>query len=204
MRERNPYDVCTWRPLPACGGCPLAEKLKCRFDQLDLLRFLFLFCLFAIPAAIGVFRSGYGWSLLGWILFGLFFFEVWEIRILCSHCPYYAERSRTLRCIANYGSLKLWRYHPEPMSRSERFQLIAGFTILFGFPFPFMVLGGTYGWAAVALGGLLLFIVTLLRLNCSRCVNFSCPLNRVPQDLVDAYLDRNPVIKEAWHRSGRP
>ena len=205
----NAYDICTWGPEAACEGCPLAPHLTCRFQRRHLLHFLGMFGVFAIPAVIGVIRSGYGWALLGWVAFCLVFFELWEIRILCSHCPYYAERGRTLHCIANYGSLKLWRYRPEPMGRSEKVQLWIGFAILGGYPFPFMVLGavtsgglGAVLWAVVALWGLVMFFWTLRLYTCSRCVNFSCPLNTVPEEIVEAYLARNPVMREAWEESG--
>ena len=194
----NPYDICTWRPEAECTGCPLADHLKCRFNRRHLLQFIGTFLVFAIPALIGVLQGGHGWYLLGWAAFCLIFFELWEIRILCSHCPYYAKRGTTLHCIANYGSLKVWRYRPEPMSRSEKIQLWIGFGILGGYPFPFMLLGGQIRWALVALVGLVIFLWTLRRYTCSHCVNFSCPLNSVPQEIVDAYLARNPVMRQAW------
>ena len=59
----------------------------------------------------------------------LFFFFVWEARILCSHCPYWAEEGRILHCHANYGVIKIWRYHPEPMSKFEQVQFIVGVLI---------------------------------------------------------------------------
>ncbi|MGD9029050.1 MAG: hypothetical protein PVG25_04490 [Anaerolineae bacterium] len=198
----NPYDICTWRPDAECAGCTLAGQLKCRFERRHLLHFLGTFATFAIPAVIGVIQSGYGWALLGWAAFCLLFFELWEIRILCSHCPYYAERGRTLHCIANYGSLKVWRYRPEPMDRWEKLQLRVGFAILGGFPFPFMLLGGQYLWAISALWALAMLFWTLSETTCSRCVNFSCPLNTVPREIVDAYLARNPVMRQAWEESG--
>ncbi|MFX0095154.1 MAG: hypothetical protein ACFFBD_25695, partial [Candidatus Hodarchaeota archaeon] len=46
------------------------------------------------------------------------------------------------------------------------------------------------------------FFVGLRRNVCPKCVNFSCPLNKVPKEIVDAYLKRNPVMKEAWEASG--
>jgi hypothetical protein len=161
-----------------------------------------MFGVFVLPAVIGVVRGGYGLVLLGWLAYWLIFFELWEIRILCSHCPYYAERGATLHCIANYGSLKVWKYRPGPMSRSERAQLWIGLTILGGYPFPFLLLGGQVLWALVALWGLVMFFWTLRQVTCSRCVNFSCPLNSVPSEIVDAYLARNPVMREAWDASG--
>jgi hypothetical protein len=161
-----------------------------------------MFGAFCLPAVVGVIQAGYGWYLLGWAVFCLFFFEVWEIRILCCHCPYYAETGHTLHCIANYGSLKLWKYRPGPMSRSEKVQLWIGFAILGGYPFPFLLLGGQYLWAVVALWGLLMFFWTLRLYTCTQCVNFSCPLNRVPKEVVDAYLVRNPVMRQAWEEAG--
>jgi len=37
---------------------------------------------------------------------------------------------------------------------------------------------------------------------CPRCVNFSCPFNRIKKDKVDAYLRRNPVMRDAWENKG--
>ena len=88
------------------------------------------------------------------------------------------------------------------MGRSEKVQLWIGFAILGGYPFPIMVLGGQYLWAVVALWGLGMFFWTLREHTCSQCVNFSCPLNTVPKDVVDAYLERNPVMRQAWEESG--
>ena len=200
--QNNPYDICTWRPVSECRSWSLEGDLKCRFKRRDLFHFAGMFGVCIIPAFIGVLQAGYGWYLLGWIAFWLIFFELWEIRILCSHCPYYAERGTTLHCIANYGSLKVWKYRPEPMSTFEKAQLWSGFVILVGYPFPFMLLGGTYLWAITAFWGVVMFFWTLRRYTCSQCVNFSCPLNTVPKETVDAYLRRNPVMREAWEKHG--
>ena len=202
QKSRNPYDICTWRPVSECAGCTLGERLKCRFRVGDLLHFVGMFGGFALPAVIGVIGGGYGWWLLGWLAFMLLFFELWEIRILCSHCPYYAETGHSLHCIANYSSLKLWRYHPEPMSQAEKIQLWIGFAILVGYPFPFLLLGHQFALALVALWGGVLFFWTLEKYTCSQCVNFSCPLNRVPKETVDAYLRRNPTMRDAWEAKG--
>ncbi len=201
MATNNPYNICAWRPASECADCSLADRLKCRFDRGDLLHFMATFAGFAIPAVIGVIQGGYGRYLLGWAAFLMVFFQLWEIRILCSHCPYYAERGRTLHCIANYGSFKAWKYHPEPIGKSETVQLIIGFVILGGYPFPFLLLGGQFAWAFVAAWGLFVFFWTLRKYTCSQCVNFSCFLNTVPQDVVDEYLERNPTMKEAWEKS---
>jgi hypothetical protein len=51
------------------------------------------------------------------------------------------------------------------------------------------------------LGGFYFFYV-LRNLICPKCINFSCPLNKVPKKLVDAYLRKNPVMREAWEAAG--
>jgi hypothetical protein len=200
----NQTDIttCTIKPASNCTGCSIAGQLKCRFKWGDLLHFMAMFVGFAIPAVIGLIRGGYGCYLVGWIGFMLFFFNVWEIRILCSHCPYYAEDSLVLHCIANHGCLKLWKYHPEPMSTSEKVQLFIGFVLLCGFPLPFLLLSQQWVLAAISAWMLIFFFWTLKKYVCSACVNFSCPLNSVPKPTVDAYLMRNPVMREAWEKSG--
>lgn len=194
---KNPYNICIWRPADECKDCPIIGRLKCRFNSKDLFCFIGLSSLFFLPSFFGIIRGGYGWYILGWVVFMLFFFEVWEIRILCSHCPYYAEKGRTLHCIANFGCLKIWKYNPEPMNTSEKVQLMIGVTILFGYPFPFLILGKQFILALLAGLGAFIFFWALRKYTCPRCVNFSCPLNRVSKDIADEFLKRNPIIEKA-------
>jgi hypothetical protein len=194
--------ICMWHPVSECKDCSLGRYLKCRFNPKDLYQFVGLFLLFAVPSLLGMIRGGYPIYILGWIGFWIFFFEVWEIRILCSHCPYYVENGRVLHCIANYGSLKLWKYHPEPITKSEKIQLIIGFLILGGYPFPFLILGKQLILGVTALCALIVFFWILRKYTCSRCVNFSCILNTVPREILIAYLRRNPVMKNAWEEQG--
>lgn len=201
-QNNNPYDICTWRPISECKDCPVVGRLKCRFKWGDLFHFAGLFLTFAIPAFIGMILGGYGWYILGEVCFMIFFFNFWAIRILCSHCPYYAEKGRVLHCIANYGSLKIWKYHPKPISKLEKVQLVIGSIILCSYPFPFLILGKQYILALLALWGGIISLWTLQKYTCSKCVNFSCPLNKVPKEVVDEYLIHNPVMRNAWEENG--
>jgi hypothetical protein len=197
----NQPDFCMWNRSEECKDCTINDKLICRFHNKYLRNFLGFFLIFAITSSIGVLIAGYGWFLLGWIGFWLFFFEVWEIRILCSHCPYYTEDSRTIHCIANYGSLKIWKYHPEPMNLSEKIQLIIGFIILVGYPLPFLVLGGQLFFLLISIIEIFIFFSFLIFRRCRNCVNFSCPFNRVKKETVRAFLEKNPPMKKAWENS---
>jgi hypothetical protein len=224
MDKESNRIICTWDSGTDCIGCGNYGKLHCRWDR-DILMTFYAIALPPLIAAIfGIILVNYligaWWSLAVYVIFLFVFFVLYEIRILCSHCPYYAEESIILHCLANHGMPKLWRYHPEPMNGFERISLIVCFLIIF-FLFPLAVQG--YGmWfitvhyardGSVALLGLtgialitilsgLAFFIVLRHFYCSRCVNFSCPLNSVPREVVDEFLRRNPVMREAWERCG--
>jgi len=201
----NPFGICTWQDVSGCTDCPIGDTLNCRFNWGDLLYFLAGFLPPAIAVIAGMIRGGLGWqavALVGWVGYMLFFFFVWEARVLCSHCPYWAEDGRVLHCLANYGVIKMWRYHPEPMSTSEKAQFLVGVGIMVLYPFPFLIVGGQYILALIALAGLVNLGFSLKKHVCMRCVNFSCPANGVPKEIVEAYLKRNPVMRQAWEESG--
>jgi len=195
-------DICMWKDKSVCVDCSLESILICRFKPKYLLSFIGLFLLYAIPAIIGVILAGYAWFLIGWFIFWIIFFEFWEIRILCSHCPFYAKKGRFIHCIGNYKSLKVWKYHPEPISRSEKIQLLIGFLIMFGYPYIFMILGDQYFFIILTSIGLIIFLGVLITRRCARCINFSCVFNRVPKDVVDDFLKKNPIMKKAWEEAG--
>ena len=147
-------------------------------------------------------------------------FGVFEIRFLCSHCPYYAEKSKTLHCLANHGSLKFWSYHPEPLNKFEKFMMYFLVATIF-FIFPLLIMGygiwflsvnyteyglisflGLTGITAASLVSSISFVTTLKIFFCPNCVNFSCPLNSVPKPVIDEYLKKNDVMRKAWQKSG--
>ena len=182
---------CTNQPEMFCGNCSLSNNLMCRYDRRDTLHFFVLILPFFVASIGGMIKAGYGWWLFGWLAYMLFFFFVWEARVLCSHCPYWAEDSRILHCHANYGVIKIWRFHPEPMSKSERIQFIIGVSIFLIYPLVFCILGGQYLIAGIGFASAINFGYLLYRNICSRCVNFSCPLNNVPSELIKAYQEQN-------------
>ena len=192
---------CTHLPESVCEGCGLRGRLMCRYAARDTLHFFVIVLPFFAASVGGMITAGYGWWLFGWLGYMLFFFFVWEARILCSHCPYWAEEGRILHCHANYGVIKLWRYRPEPMSRSEQVQFIIGVLIFLLYPLIFTALGGQFLLAGIGLVSAASFGYLLYREICSRCVNFSCPLNNVPSEVRKVYLEQNPMMGEAWKKA---
>jgi hypothetical protein len=194
---------CTAKTALSCEGCSLNGTLMCRFEKRDLTHFLMIFLPFFVTAIGGVIAGGYGWWLFGWLAYAIFFFYVWEARVLCSHCPYWAEDGRLLRCHANYGVIKLWKYRPGPMSRSEQIQFSIGALLLVLYPLVFMLLGREYLLAAVGLVSAISFGYLLWQDSCDRCVNFSCPLNHVDSEARQAFFTRNPIIAEVWKANSK-
>jgi hypothetical protein len=218
--NQNVCLVCTWDDQEKCLDCELQEALDCRWEQSLLIRF-YKGVGFAMVSAIlafilvGLFIS---WiPLVIYVIFWIFFFGFFEIRVLCSHCPYYAEEGRILHCLANHGTIKVWKYHPEPLNLFEKFGFLAGAVFFVFFPVIIDLFGIFALWnqedkqllivilvilAITSLLGGIYFFYVLRSKICPKCINFSCPLNKVPKELVDAYLKRNPIMKEAWEASG--
>jgi len=221
----NPYHICTLDKSSDCGGCKNHRKIACKFDTNVKNTFTNV----GMPAAliplmgfimIGLF-SGSWWILITYVAYFIIMFNVFEIRFLCSHCPYYPDNHKTLKCPGNYGSPKFWKYHPEPMNRFEKLMMRFGVIGMIFFILPLSGLGygilylalnysdfgliPLAGMIALAVGSLitsLSFVSMLSTFYCSKCVNFSCPYNTVTKVVVDEYLRKNKTMKEAWEKSG--
>ncbi len=212
---------CTIAKNTNCNSCSIGMYLNCRQDRRILNTFL--------AAAAGIFIgtfillglirliSGHLWPQLLYIILiiGLFGYET---KFLCSHCPFYAGKGITLKCLANQGMPKLFRYNPAPMNRWEKSMvlfLVACFLAIAPVASTaatlWLVLAGNYGIVTfVAVSGISILLIcssiafyqVLRTFFCSMCVNFSCPFNTVEKKIVDTYLEKNNVMKEAWEMSG--
>jgi hypothetical protein len=150
------------------------------------------------------------WRLqLLYVAFVVLFFTVLEIRVLCRHCPFYSRGGSMLRCYANHGLPKLWRFQPRPATLGEKAVLVLSFLLMGGAPIlielnGLAVLHGPVSrqiYTGLTFASTLAIVgfFTLLGVYfCPKCVNFSCPFNRTPRELRKKYLDRNPVMGEAW------
>jgi hypothetical protein len=223
MDDKAHYESCTWDEESHCADCELKETLGCRLDKKEFRFFMInqipsLFLALFGLVLVGL-AAGAWWPLIVTvaicvILWGLGL----ETRVLCSHCPYWTEASRTLHCWALTGSYKFWRYRPEPIGKGEKGILMSVFSFLLVFPICVEAYGiwfmsvsyqqfGLYallGMIAVTVATILAvmqFSAVLRHDFCSRCVNLSCAMNTVPKAIADKYLEKNPVMKEAWDKS---
>jgi hypothetical protein len=197
LNPQQPLSTCR---STTCEGCPLQQSLTCHFNGRLLLRFFAIAFPPFILGGIGIVRIS-TWLLLPWIVLLISYFGLIEIRVMCSHCPHYAQPGTTsLQCWANYGSPKLWKFRPGPLNRMERSVFFVGLIIIAAYPLIFIIIGQQ--WLL-----LLFFILTtgamaflMGRFMCSHCMNFACPFNGVDAATQEAFFSRNPVISRAWQK----
>jgi len=194
LDAKRPIATCS---ASTCDGCQVRDALQCHFGIKDLVHFLCLCLPSFLLGGAGVYHVN-GWFLVPWLFIVVGFFGFAEIRVMCSHCPHYAEKDRSLKCWANYGAPKIWRYRPGPMTTKEKTIFWAGLVLVWGYPFYFIVFD--FQWFllivyAISSAG---FFLTLKTFFCTRCMNFACPLNDVDEDARLQFFKRNPDVAKAW------
>lgn len=189
----KPIATCTGE---SCSGCSAGETIRCHFTLKDLVHFYALILPIFLVGGAGILRMS-GWWLLFWAAGTIGFFVFPAARVLCAHCPHYAEPVTSLKCWANYGVPKLWKYRPGPLSSTEKLIFYGGLIIIWGYPLLFLVMG--LQWFL-----LLLYIVTstaaymsLASSFCSACMNLACPFNSVPEDVREEFFKLNPQMAKA-------
>ena len=215
LEKKNPNDICIWKEVSECEDCSIKGRLQCHEDFRYSLLFGGTALLFWIPAFIGFFVGFIFGNLilplfligfLGYVSYLVIFFVLWEPQMLCRHCPYYAEgETKILHCYANHGFYKTAKFTPAPMSKSEKAQFVIGVLIFAFYPIPFLIIGlvGLQYILFIIMGiGIISWFLALRFKICKDCVNFSCPFNQVEKKVVDEFLKRNPIMREAWEKSG--
>jgi hypothetical protein len=184
LDPRRPLTTCMAK---ACDGCPVSKDIHCHFQARDLTAFLLAAAPSFIIGGAGILHIN-AWWLIPWLVIVLGYFGFVEIRVMCSHCPHYAEPGKSLQCWANYGSPRLWKYRPGPMSPMEKFVFLTGLVLIWVFLSIYLLTS-------------ISFFVTLRHSNCSECMNFACPLNLVDEKVRAEFFRRNPVIAQAWGKA---
>ena len=180
-----------------CDNCTVSDALHCHFTPRDLIHFLSIVSPSFLLGGAGIYHVN-GWMLIPWLILIIGYFGFVEIRVMCSHCPHYAEEGGSLKCWANYGSPKIWKYRPGPMTFLEKFIFFAGFALVWGYPLIFLIVGFQLFLLVVYLTTVLGFFMTLRMFLCSQCMNLACPLNTVKNEVRRDFLERNPELAKAW------
>ena len=198
LDENKPIHTCK---KGSCSGCPTAKSISCHFNLKQLLHFYLIALTPFILGGYGIFQ--FNWIfLVVWIGIIIGFFNFIEIRVMCSHCPHYAEPGmKSLKCWANYGSPKLWKYRPGPMSIIEKIVFITGLIMVFSIPVVFFVILQYWFLLIIYTMTVGVFFTTLRAHLCSKCMNFACSLNNVKDEDRNEFFKNNPIVAKAWKKN---
>ncbi|MFW9806588.1 MAG: hypothetical protein ACFFFK_07665 [Candidatus Thorarchaeota archaeon] len=221
MSEEKEYVICTSKDRSVCVACEIDGKLNCRFDE-DLVkcfrnRHIPYRTLQLFVAGVTSFLIGVWWPFLLFSIILILNFTIIETRYLCRHCPFYEKEGGSLECITLKGLPRLWKFDPSPMKTSDKI----GMTLVGGFIDVFPILWAGYSvWVLYSINAELLSIISMIGLTivsiiaagyleefigknyCKRCVNLSCMMNKVPKELKDEFLQKNPEMLKIWESCG--
>ncbi|MFW9810455.1 MAG: hypothetical protein ACFFE6_13840 [Candidatus Thorarchaeota archaeon] len=220
--EEREYIICTSKDSSICVACEIKGDLNCRYNE-ELVKCFrnrhlpFRALQFIVIAFAVLFITSLFWTFLLFavvITLNFVYIETWY---LCRHCPFYEKEGSSLECVTLKGLPKFWPFDPAPMKKSEKrsMTLVGGFIDIF----PILVSGYTswvlFSFGADSFSTLLMVSLTLISLVaagyiekflrenfCERCVNLSCMMNKVPDELKEEYLRKNPGWLRVWEDSG--
>lgn len=93
FKAKKPIQTCQ---ADACDGCGVGYSIHCHFTWKDLIPFLLISLPPFLLRGAGIYNPSV-WLLVFWILLVVAFFGFIEIRVMCSHCPHYAEAAISLK-----------------------------------------------------------------------------------------------------------
>jgi hypothetical protein len=88
------------------------------------------------------------------------------------------------------------------MTIIEKTIFFGGFVIVWGYPLAFLIFSKQIFLLVVYSMTTIGFFMTLMNFMCSQCMNFACPLNHVDEKVRDQFFAKNPIVAEAWGKSG--
>ncbi|MFX0052890.1 MAG: hypothetical protein ACFE8U_16555, partial [Candidatus Hermodarchaeota archaeon] len=218
----NPEKNCIANEDSNCTECDLKDHIICQIDRNFANRFTIGNTTYRVVALAILFLTGILvnqlWLMPVYLVVLILTFFILEPRLLCSHCPFYEKEGKVLKCWALRGMPKLWNYNPNPITKVERITMLSLGAFIDLFPLVGIVWGlfeffmDPYDHFLIGIPIIILTIIfifvmiyftrTLLGHACQKCPNFSCAMNKTPSNIVEAFLDKNPVMKKAWQDSG--
>jgi len=165
------------------------DLIKTRHRFSDCIYWNLFILIPLITACVGIGRQSVFW-LIVYLLLSVVVFFVVVLRSFCTHCPHYAERNGSVKCMFYWGLPKYFEAMPGPYSFLE--QIFTVGSLLFWVVLPLFWLCFQGGLLAIYVVSLAVLIATLRRYECGRCVHFCCPGNKVPEHMKRCHLQKKP------------
>jgi hypothetical protein len=152
------------------------QDLKQRYSFADYLYWSLMAAVPLLTAATAIAAVSLLW--LGVYLLVLLAGLLTLCRFFCSHCPHYGRSGKTVKCLFLWGLPKFFEPRRGPLGwRAKGLSLLAAVAMVL---FPLYWLLDQPGQLLVYAVALTAVGMTLRRHECSRCIYFDCPANRVP------------------------
>jgi len=170
------------------------EDMKCQTTGLitkpEFSRFLFYKFHSAIPLfaafyAIFKYSEAIWWPL---IYIGLCLLHVLIMfTIKCPHCAYYRIGGRMHRCTWIWGLPRIYKERTGPPVRVAKFYPPIGMLTLTLFPVYWL----SFQWELliIFLSSIVALFLSIPMHECTKCISFHCPNNRVPEPTRKIYLE---------------
>ncbi len=104
-------------------------------------------------------------------------------RFFCTHCPHY-NKNITIKCMFFWGLPKFFDYRPGPYKFRDKFMTALATVVLLGFPVFWFLMEP--GLLIIYVLSLIVFLISVRRNECARCVNHHCPANSIPKTLSES------------------
>ena len=154
------------------------DELKARHSFGDYVYWTLFFVIHFIAGLTAISRHSIPW-LIFYVVLGIATLSV-LLKFYCSHCPHYIQGEKRLTCMFFWGIPKMFEARPGPLSPPEKAVSAVAAVIWILFPVFWLVLEP--GLLLIYVLSWVVFAWTMKKTECSRCVYFHCPMNRVPED----------------------
>jgi len=160
-------------------------RLKTRHSFTDFLYWNLALSVPIITACVAIIRNSV-WGFILYVIVGLGLVMV-IYRFYCTHCPHYIQGKGATRCMFFWGIPKIFEAKPGPLSMFERIVSLTAPVIMILLPLYWLVLEPAL--LVVYVLSMTVFIMTVRRNECGRCIYYDCPVNCVPESARERSME---------------
>jgi hypothetical protein len=162
------------------------DQVKTAHKLYDCLYWDLFLAIPFITACIAISKSSTAWMIV-YVVMSLLVFAIVVFRFFCTHCPHYIQSENTLKCMFIRWVPRYFEPKPGPYDILEK--AVVAVALLTWVAFPLYWLYPEKGLLVVYAVSLIVLAATIRRYECSRCIHFHCPTNRVPEEVRNRFLE---------------